>query len=87
MWDISPEIVAYIVTLILAILSAVLGKKWSVAKTKLSETSSLAKELAEALKATSEAIEDEHVTEAEAKDIVKQWKEVIEAGKKLLHGL
>jgi len=85
MLDVDPEIVAYIITIILAVLSMVLGKKYKTAKTKFSDVSHLATELAEALKDTSEAIEDEYVTEDEAKLIVKQWKEVIEAGKKLLN--
>jgi len=84
MWDISPELLAYIITALLAILSAAFGSKYLMGKKKLSETVILAKELAEALKATSEAIADEHVTEEEAKKIVKEWKDVIEAGKKLL---
>ena len=83
--DISPEIVAYIITIILALLSVILGKKYKTAKTKFSDMSSLAADLAVALKDTSEAIEDEYVSEDEAKLIVKQWKEVIEAGKKLLN--
>lgn len=76
--NISPEIIAYIITAILAILSVALGKKWSMAKR-------LAKELAEALTATTRAIEDDHVTPDEAKKIIKEWTEVIEAGKKLLN--
>lgn len=84
MLDVDPEIVAYVITIALAVLSMVLGKKYKTAKTKLSGTAHLAKELAEALKATSEAIDDKYVTEKEAKQIVKQWKEVIEAGEKLL---
>lgn len=84
MLDISPEIVAYIITVVLAVLSIVLGGKYKIVKSKFSDLSCLAVELAEALKQTSEAIEDEYVTEDEAKLIVKQWKEVLKAGEKLL---
>jgi len=82
--NISPEIVAYIITIILVVLSLVLGGKYKIAKSKFTDLSYLAKELAEALKQTSEAIEDEYISEDETKQIVKQWQEVIEAGKKLL---
>ena len=82
--NISPEIVAYVITIALAALSMILGKKYKTAKSKFTDVSHLATELAEALKQTSEAIEDEHVTEDESKQIVKQWKDVIEAGEKLL---
>ena len=82
--DISPEIFAYMITALLALLSVIFGKKYSTAEKKLSETSSLAKELAEALKATSEAIEDKYISEDEAKQVVKEWKDVIRQGKKLL---
>lgn len=84
MWDISPEIIAYIITAILVLLSLFFGKKYSTAEKKLVGITTLAKELAEALKATSEAIADKYVTEKEAKQIIKEWEEVIEAGKKLL---
>ena len=83
--NIPPEIVAYILTIALIILSMVLGGKYKTAKSKFFDVSHLATELAQALKATSEAIDDEHISEDEAKGIVKQWKEVIEAGKKLLN--
>lgn len=84
MIDVDPEIIAYVITIALAVLSMVLGKKYKTAKSKFSEISGIAKELAEALKATSEAIEDEHISSDEAKEIVKQWKDVIEQGEKLL---
>ena len=82
--NISPDIIAYIITIILAVLSMFLGKKYKTAKTKFSDVSHLAKELAEALKATSEAIEDDKLSLEEEKKIVKECKEAIEAGKKLL---
>lgn len=82
--DVDPELVAYLITIILAILSSLLGKKWVTAKNKLSETSNLAIKLASALKTTSEAIEDNRVTNKEEQEIVKRWKEVIEQGKELL---
>ncbi|GAH81705.1 unnamed protein product, partial [marine sediment metagenome] len=46
--NISPEVVAYIITIILAVLSMVLGKKYKTAKSKFTDVSHLATELAQA---------------------------------------
>jgi len=84
---ISSELISEILTIVLALLSAYLGKKYRTAKNKLQETASFTEKLAMALKITSEAIEDDKVTPDEEKRIVQRWKEVIEAGKEYLKTL
>jgi len=55
---------------ILLILSALFGKKYRDAKKFL-------KELAEAIEETYKAIEDNKVTEQELKNVIKQWRDVL----------
>lgn len=82
--DIDPEMVAYIITIILSVISAYVAKQWNTTKNKLHDITNLATKLAAALKTTSEAIEDDKVTSTEEKELVKRWKDVIEQGKNLL---
>lgn len=82
--DVDPNIIAYAATLILAVLSALLGKKWSVAKDKFADSEKLALKMAAALKATSEAIEDNAITPKEEKIIVSRWSDLIDEAKDLL---
>lgn len=63
-----------IISIVLLVLSLVLGKWWVSAKKFL-------KEVAEALTVTSKAIEDNKTNRQELKDLVKEWSDVIEAAK------
>jgi len=69
MWE---QVIPYIVMAGFAVLSALLGKK-------LQEAKGVMKELVEAMKTTIEAMEDGKITYEEAKKIVKEWKDVLEA--------
>lgn len=80
----DSDVIAGIITLVLAILSTALGGKYTLAKKKLAELTDLTKDLARALKVTSEAIEDDKVTPEEEKHIVESWRDVIEKAKELL---
>ncbi len=68
--------ISIIISLVLLVLSLVLGGKWLSAKKFL-------KEVAEALTVTSKAIEDDQITRKELKDLIKEWNEVIEAAKSI----
>jgi len=61
----------------MTVVTIVTGARWKHFK-------SLVKELAEALAATSDAIEDDKITDLEKKNIAKEWTDVIVAGKKLI---
>ncbi len=75
--EISPEIIAYIVSVILGVVSLVAGDKYLKYKTK-------ALKFASALKVTVDAVEDEKVTEEEAKNIISKWKSVFEEARELV---
>jgi len=66
------EIVAWIVAIAFLVLSAIFRKQVNQAK-------GVMKELAEAMSTTVQAMEDGKVTVEEAKKIVKEWKDVIDA--------
>jgi len=76
--DIDPETIAYLVSLILGILSVFLGEKYVKYKQK-------AMAFAAALKVTADAIEDDKITPEEAKTIVDNWKSFIDEAKQLLN--
>jgi len=61
---------------VLFLISLLCGLKWKQAK-------ALLKEVAEALTATSAALEDDDITLSERKKLLKEWKEVILAAKTL----
>ena len=81
---ISSELLTEILTIILALLSVYLGKKYQTAKKELQKMVNFTEKLAMALKITSQAIEDDKVTPEEEKKIVQRWKEVIDMGKEFL---
>jgi len=73
----NSEIIAYILTFVLAVLSLVFGEKYVKYRVK-------ATKFALALKATIDAIEDNKITPEEAKTIIKHWKGIFEEAKLLL---
>jgi len=66
-----------IVPIILGVVAIVFGVKWH-------QVASLLKETGEALITTSEAMEDKKITKDEVVQILKEWADVILAGKKLV---
>lgn len=82
--DIPPELIAYAATLILAILSAIFGKKYATFKDKFALSEQKVLKIAAALKATSDAIADDVITDEEQQAIVKHWKDIIDEAKYLL---
>jgi len=84
MLEIDPEIISYVVSLLLAILSLVFGDKYIKYKQKFADSQQLAVKLSAALKATSDAIEDDKITPEEQKTIVEKWKDLIDSAKGLL---
>jgi len=80
--DIDPEMVSYIVTVILGILATLMGTKWQKIKNMFSQSQLTTLKFAQALQVLSEAIEDDRITQKEAEDIVKSWKEVIDEAKR-----
>lgn len=74
---ITSETIAYILSFVLAILSLVFGEKYAKYKSK-------ATKFAAAMKATIDAIEDDKITDEEAKSIIKYWKEIFDEAKALL---
>ena len=82
--DLDPEMVAYIITIVLGLISALLGSKWQKAKTGLSDSQLVVFKVSQALKVTSEAIEDDQVSSEEEKRIVNSWKDVIDEAKDML---
>ena len=69
MWE---QIIPYIVMVVFAVLAAVFRRQLNLAKAVM-------KELAEAMSTTVKAMEDGKITLDEAKKIVKEWKDVLEA--------
>lgn len=82
----DTEILLQLISAILAIIATVLGSKWANAKNELVKLTRLNTRLASALKATSDAIEDDRITPEEEKIIVERWRAVIDEAKKLLEG-
>lgn len=62
---------------VVTVFSIVAGTRWRHFK-------ALLKELAEAMKAVSDAVEDDSISQAETKKILKEWGDVIAAAKKLI---
>lgn len=75
--DVNPELISYIVTIILGILAAVFGKNWVQGKLVTTKFALAVKELAD-------AIEDDRITQEEAERIVEAWKSVINEAKELI---
>jgi len=75
--DVDPELIAYIVSMVLGILSIVLGDKYVKYKQKFADTEKVTVKISAALKAISDAIADDRITPEEEKAIVEHWKNVI----------
>jgi len=75
--ELDLGLVAGILTMVLALLSIFLGVKYKKAK-------QIMKEVAEAMDKTYKAIEDNEITEEELKQVIKEWKDVLEIWKGLL---
>jgi len=71
------DTIAQIAAVALFLISIVLGLKWKQAK-------NLLKQVAEALTATSAALEDDDVTDIERRKLLKEWSDVITAAKSLI---
>jgi len=67
-------IIAEIISVLLVLLTTFLGIKYNKAKQTL-------KELGEAITTTSEALEDDKLSVAEIKAILKEWNDVVEVWK------
>ena len=75
--EIDLGLIAEILTIILALLSIFLGAKYKKAK-------QIMKEVAEAMDETYKYIEDNKITEAELKKVLKEWKDVLKVWGELL---
>jgi len=64
-------LLAEVLTAILAVVSFLLGAKWRKAKAVL-------RDLAKALEDTYQALEDDKLTKEELKQLIKDWKKVLE---------
>ena len=82
--DVDPELVSYIITTILGLLSIVFGKKYVTYKQKVADTEKTALKIAAALKATSDAIEDDKLTYDEEQAVVAAWKDIITNARNML---
>ena len=82
--DIDPELIAYIISMVLGVLSIVLGDKYVKYKQKFADTEKVTVKISAALKATSDAIEDDRITPEEEQAIVDHWKDVIDEAKNIL---
>ena len=80
--DIDPEMISYIVTIILGALATFMGTKWQKIKNMFSQSQLTMTKFAQAIQVLSEAIEDDRITQKEAEAIVKSWKEVIDEAKR-----
>lgn len=67
----------HIAFIVVTVFSIVAGTRWRHFK-------ALLKELAEAMTAVSDAVEDDDITKPEMKKIAKEWGDVIVAAKKLI---
>lgn len=79
--DIDPEMVSYIITIILGLLATLMGTKWQKIKNLFAQSQQTTLKFAQALQCLSDAIEDDRITQKEAEDIVNAWKEVINEAK------
>lgn len=66
-----------IIPIVLGIVAIIFGVKWH-------QVAKLLKEAGEALITTSEAMEDKKITKEEVVKVLKEWADVILAGKKLV---
>ncbi|MBA7694944.1 hypothetical protein ES703_103560 [subsurface metagenome] len=66
-----------ILGIVMTVMTIVAGTRWAHFK-------NLLKELAEAMTAVSDAVEDDDITKPEMKKMTKEWGEVIAAAKKLI---
>jgi len=64
-------LIAEILTIVFALLSTFLGTKYRKAKR-------IMRELAEAMNKTYKALEDDKITKEELKQVIKEWKDVLE---------
>jgi len=71
------ELIAEVLTIVLVILNAYLGRKYTKAKRLL-------KEITEALDETYKALEDNKITQEELKQVIKQWKDLLEVWRELV---
>jgi len=74
---IDTNVLLQFISSVLALLAIFLGSKWAKAKSEIAEMSKLMTKFAAALKATSDAIQDDRITPEEEKAIVEAWKDVI----------
>jgi len=75
--DIDPELVSYVITIVLGLIATVFGKKWVSGK-------SVTIKFAIAINELAEAIEDDRITQEEAERIVRTWSDVIGEAKGLI---
>ena len=66
-----------ILGIVMTVMTIVAGTRWAHFK-------NLLKELAEAMTAVSDAVEDDTISQAETKKLLKEWGEVRAAAKKLI---
>ena len=69
--DIDPELISYLLTIILGILATFFGDKWVKGK-------NISLKFAVAIRELTKAIEDDRITQEEAVRIVESWSDVIE---------
>jgi len=74
---VDTNVLLQFISSVLALLAIFLGSKWAKAKSEIAEMSKLMTKFAAALKATSDAIQDDRITPEEEKAIVEAWKDVI----------
>lgn len=70
------EIIAFLISVVLAIVALWFGTAWTKVK-------SLLREISQALNETSNAIEDNNLTKEELKRIIAQWRDVIELAREI----
>jgi len=80
----NSDLLLQTISAILAIVATLLGNKWIKTKNELLKLTKLTTKIATALKVTSDAIEDDKITQEEEKAIVRKWKDVIEEAKKFI---
>lgn len=68
--DIDPELISYLITIILGVIATYFGDKWVKAK-------ALATKFSVAIRELTIAIEDDRITQQEAERIVESWSDVI----------
>lgn len=78
--DIDPELVAYLLTVILGVLATFFGEKWVKGR-------DFSLKISVALKELAVAIQDDAIDQAEAERIVASWKDVIDEATQLYTGM